>query len=186
MKDKPFDVIAVRVVKQETGAIIFNRSLFIATSGQRKSEIETIQGAQDYRHRYDIEPAIRFAKQRLLLDKYQASNPQYIDDWMLVVQLATWILYLMSDQIKAQPNKWEKYNLAAQNPMKHSRLSIAQTRKVAQAYLLNFRKAPFLPSKSKNGRGRKKGQTQPQRTRYKVVKKSATKEKIKLKTEKIE
>jgi hypothetical protein len=186
MKDKPMDLIGVRVIKEETGEILFNHTLFATVSGQKKNEIQTTQAAQYYRYRYDIEPYIRFAKQRLLLDKYQSSNPQYMDNWMLVIQLASWVLYLLSDQVKANPHKWEKYNLPTQQPQLTQRLSMAQTRKAAQNFLLDFSQKPFLPSKSKNGQGRKKGQTQPQRTRFKVVRKTTSKEKIKLTTEKIE
>ena len=49
----------------------------------------------------------------------------------------------------------------------------SQVRQAAQGFFLTFDKEPFLPVKCKNGPGRQKGTKINQRTRYKVVNKSA-------------
>ena len=57
-------------------------------------------------------------------------------------------------------------------------MSIAQARHAAQDLFLTFDQIPFIPLKSKKGRPRQQGETQIQRTRYPVVKKTTKKQKI--------
>lgn len=186
MKDKPFDLLAVQVTDAQTGKRIFDRDMWLAISGQRKSQISTKEGYQFYRRRYDIEPFLRFSKQRLFLDKYQTSNVEYFDNWLLFNQLATWLLYTASDEAHFRPRKWRKYLPKNKAAHQQPRLSLAQSRKAAQDLFLTFEPQPFKPPKSKKGRPRQKGETQIQRTRYPVLKKSAGKHMNKLKSEKIE
>ena len=186
MKDKPFDLLAIKVRDAETNQLVFNREMFLAISGTQKSQLSTRESYEIYRHRYDIEPFLRFSKQRLLLNKLQTSNVEYFDNWLLFNQMATWLLYAASDETHFSPRKWEQYLPKNKEAAIAPRLSIAQVRKAAQDLFLTFDLTAFKPLKSKNGKGRQKGQTQPQRTRYNVVKKTAKKLRYKLKTAKIE
>jgi hypothetical protein len=86
MKDKPFDLLAVQVCDAQTGERIFHREMFIAVCGERKTEISTSLGYKFYRHRYDIEPYLRFAKQRLVLEDFQTPDVEHFDNWLLIVQ----------------------------------------------------------------------------------------------------
>lgn len=177
MKEKPFDLLAVKVTDAESGRALFGQEMYVAISGRRRAEIATGEGCQTYRHRYDIEPQMRFSKQKLLLDKYQTPDEGHFDNWLLCNQLAAWLLYTASDEVDFRPRKWRKYlpeNKAAQT---RPRRSIAQTRHAAQELFLTFDPGPFLPLKSKKGRPRQKGETQIQRTRYEVVKKTSKKAK---------
>jgi hypothetical protein len=172
MKDKPFDLLAIRIYDAHSGELVFDREMFIAISGQRKTQITTKAGYNDYRHRYDIEPYLRFCKQRLLLENYQTSNVAYFDNWLLILQLSSWLLYAASKEAEFIPYKWEKYLPKNKQAANAKRLSIAQTRKAAQRLFLTFEPDPFLPKKCKKGKGRQKGQTFTPKERYKVVKKS--------------
>jgi hypothetical protein len=186
MKDKPFDLLAVQVCDAQTGERIFHREMFIAVCGERKTEISTSLGYKFYRHRYDIEPYLRFAKQRLMLEDFQTPDVEHFDNWLLIIQLASWLLYAASDEVHFRPRKWEQYlpkNKGAQNA---PRLSITQTRKAAEALFLTFDPDPFKPKKYKKGNGRQKGMTFTPRKLYKVVKKTTIKAKFKRKTEQIE
>lgn len=186
MKDKPFNLLAIIVEDAKTGERVFKRDMFVSVFGKRKTEITTEQGYKIYRRRYDIEPLFRFAKQRLFLDKFQTSKIQHLDNWFLIVQLTIWLLYVSSDQAKFVPRKWRKYLPANKAIERQARLSIAQTRHAAQNLFLTFDPKPFKPGKSKKGRPRQKGETQIQRTRYKVVKKNNKKKTTKAKIQKIE
>ncbi len=193
MKNKPFDLLAIKVRDAQSGKPVFDRDMFVAINGRRKDEVTSRQGHQIYRRRYDIEPALRFAKQRLLLDKLQTPDVEHFDNWLLVHQMTVWLLYTASDEADFRPRKWRKYLVQNKELDKQHRLSIAQTRHAAQNLFLTFNPEPFKPLKSKKGRPRQKGETQIQRTRYKVVKKTsgktnltAKRQVIKLKTEKIE
>jgi len=178
MKDKPFDLLAVKVRDALTGLPVFERDMFVAISGKRKTQIDSVAGYQTYRRRSDIEPALRFSKQRLMLDKYQTSVTNHFDNWLLCNQMAVWLIYAAKDELDFRPKKWRKY--LPQNQPDHYRkgLSIAQARHAAQDLFLTFDQVPFIPLKSKKGRPRQEGETQIQRTRYPVVKKTTKKQKI--------
>lgn len=186
MKDKPFDLLAINVTDKQTGRPLFKRGMFIAINGRRKNEIAAREGYQAYRRRYDIEPFIRFSKQRLLLDKLQTPDVGHFDNWLLLHQPTAWLLYVAAEEATFRPKKWRKYLPQNKPAAEPPRLSIAQTRHAAQELFLTFDPTPFKPLKSKKGRPRQKGEKQIQRTRYEVVKKTTSKTKIKLKTEKIE
>jgi hypothetical protein len=183
MKDKPFNLLVVRVTDAQTGKIVFDREMFLAICGERRSEIASEQGYQYYRRRYDIESSLRFSKQRLLLEKYQTSDTAHFDNWLLTHQLTHWLLYTASKETNFRCRKWEQYLPESKQAQNAEQLSISQTRKGAQELFLTFDPAPFKPVKCKKGNGREKGQTQTPRKRYKVVKKSTKKTKTKLETE---
>lgn len=186
MKDKPMDVIAVRISDAQTGQLIFDREMFIGLCGKQKEQIDTQKAYELYRQRYGIEPYFRFSKQKLMLDKLQTPDMEHLDNWLLVVQLTAWLLYVMRNEAQYVPKKWQQYSLKEKQAAQGQTLSMAQCRKAAEKLFLTFDPNPFKPVKSKKGKGRQKGQTQAQRTRYKVVKKTTNKNKIKLKTEKLE
>ena len=186
MKDKPFDLIAIQLKDAKTDEVIFKRPMFVAINGKRKSEIESKEGYQTYRKRYDIEPFMRFSKQHLMLDKFQTPDVEHLDNWLSLNQPVMWLLWAAAKEAAFQPKKWRQYLPENKNTQERAVLSPTQTRRAAEKLFLTFDPSPFKPQKSKKGRPRQKGEKQNQRIRYKVVKKSTSKEKIKLKTEKIE
>ncbi len=86
MKDKPLDVLHIRVLDAQSQQPLYKNDMFVLISGKRKNEVSTQEGYEDYRHRYDIEPYFRFAKQRLMFDKLQSPDVQHIDNWLLLQQ----------------------------------------------------------------------------------------------------
>lgn len=169
MSDKPFDLLAIKVRDAQTDKLIFEREMYVAINGKRKEEISSEQGYQCYRKRYDIEPFFRFAKQRLLLDKFQTPDVRHFDNWLMVVQLATWLLYQTRQEACFTPKKWRKY--LPKNKKVPDSLSLAQARHAAQNLFLTFDPSPFIPLKSKKGRPRQIGETQVPRKRHKPRKK---------------
>ena len=174
MKDKPFDVLRVQVLCAESRQPVFDRPLFMAVSGKRKNQVDSAMAQEQYRERYDVEPYYRFAKNKLLLDKLQTPAVKHLDTWLRMVQISSWLLFTASEEIgKISCPVWQKYlpkNKAAQDQPRPP-LTIAQTQRAAHLLFCTFDPAPFLPLKCKKGKGRHKGQTFPQRTRFKVVKK---------------
>jgi hypothetical protein len=183
MKDKPFDLIAVRVLDAQTQERLFSQDMFIALNGKQKTDVTTEQGYDSYRHRYDIEPYFRFAKQKLMLQELQTPDVEHFDNWLLTVSFATWLLYAASTETRFRPRKWEKYLPESKQAKTAQQLSIAQARKSAQDLFLTFDQEPFKPKKSKKGKGRQKGDKQTPRIRYRVLKKSTKASKIKQKLE---
>ena len=186
MKDKTMDVLAGRVYDAQTGQLVFDQELFIGICGQQKDHINTQQAYELYRERYGIESYFRFSKQKLKLDQFQTPDVQHLDNYLLVLQLTAWLLYVMRNETQYVPKKWQKYNPKEKQALQGHPLSMAQCRKAAETLFLTFEPGPFLPLKSKKGKGRQKGQTQTPRTRYNVVKKNNRKTRFKTKTEKLE
>ena len=110
-----------------------------------------------------------------MLDSFQTPDRQHLDNWLLVVQLAVWLLFLTAHQAERTCPKWQKYlpkeKLAINLVTFKARLSIAQARKSANSLFITFAKIPFLPKKSKKGKPREKGQYQTKRTKHGIFKK---------------
>lgn len=175
MKDKPFDIVASKVVDADTGQLVFNKTMFTTIHGQRKDEINTQQAFEMYRHRYDIEPSIKFCKQKLLLEDYQTSSKQHFDNWLVVMMASYWLLFTAAATATYRPKKWQQYKEVNKKAVEQDvLLTPCQVRQAAQGFFLTFDSKPFLPVKCKSGPGREKGTPVDQRTRYKVVKKSST------------
>lgn len=195
MKNKPFDLIGSRVSDAQTGELVFEKTMFTAIHGDRKSEITTEQAFRGYRKRYDIEPAIKFAKQKLLLDKYQTPCQQHFDNWLVVVMLSFWMLFSAKEEVEYVPKKWRQYKERA-NKQKQAQadqvdqaaqvLTPSQVRQGAQALFLTFEAEPFLPKTSNKGKGRQKDTIIGKRIRHPVVKKGSNQTKMKLTVEKME
>jgi len=181
MKDKPFDLLAVKIWDAQTHEPVFDRQMYLAICGRQKLKINTRMAYRAYRHRYDIEPYLHFIKQKFKLQKYQTPDVDHLDNWLLIIQMASWLLYTARDEVDYQPKKWQSYLKAEKQAVESKKLSIAQVYKAAQNLFLTFDPEPFIPIKSKKGKGRQKGQTQIQRTRYEVVKKTSKKSKSKQK-----
>lgn len=169
MKHKPFDLVSVKVLDAKTQKPVFTRDLFFCIFGKRKKEISLEEAYWDYRHRYDIEPSFRFNKQNMFLDSYDCEDVQHLDNFLLVNQLANWLLYVAADEVAFIPRKWEQ-NKTNPKP-KSEKLSIAKTYRSAEILFSTFEKEPFLPKTSKKG----KGNIKKKRPHYKVVKKSEKK-----------
>jgi DDE superfamily endonuclease len=189
MKDKPFNLISVQVADAQTGELLFQKPMFIGIFGKPKEQITALEGYQYYRQRYDIEGHNRFSKQRLLLEKYQTPDVQTLDNWTLLVACAYWLLFVAADDVDANPKPWEMYlpkvkellkqkdeqndqHIEQTEQEKKPKLSVAQTQKAAANLFNTFDRKPFMPKSVKNGKGRKKGDKQPPKKSFKVVKKS--------------
>lgn len=173
MKDKPFDIVASKVVDAKTGQLVFNRTMFTTIHGQRKAEINTQQAFEMYRHRYDIEPSIKFCKQKFFLESYQTSSKQYFDNWLVVLMASYWLLFTAAGSASYRPKKWQQYKEVNKKAIEQDTLlTPCQARQAAESFFLTFDSSPFLPVKCKSGPGRQKGTPVNQRTRFKVVKKS--------------
>jgi hypothetical protein len=152
MKDKPFDLLKVEIID-------------IAT-GEQKA----------YRERFDVEKVYRLSKQSLKMDKLQSPIVEHQDKWFKIVQLAYWLLYIAQDEIDdVKPEPWQKYLTAnrdnAKVAIETKNLSPAQVQKALQSVFSTFDQTPFLPQKSKKGKGRQKGVRMTPRTKHKIIKK---------------
>jgi hypothetical protein len=178
MHDKPFDVLLVEITDAASGKPVFKNPLWIGIHGVRKDEVSAETAYEGYRHRYDIEPAFRFEKQHLMLEKYQPLNVQHFDNWLLIVLLSFWLLFTASEEVQYIPKKWQKYPLGAAEKVREqsARWTPARTKAAATALFCTFDQTRFLPQKCKKvPPGRQKGDVQTPRPHYQIVKKGKKK-----------
>jgi len=177
MKHKPFDLVAARVVDAQTGELVYKRDMFFCVFGKKKDQVTTEQTYTYYRKRYDIEPSFRFNKQKLFLDSYLCEEARHIDNFLLINQLANWLLYVAADEVEFLPRKWERNKTKAAEEKaaaKAGKLSISKARRSSEKLFLTFDQTPFFPEPIKKGEGKIK----ECRPHYKVVKKDKKKKKI--------
>lgn len=174
MQDKPFNVLSVIVKDPQTGKQVFKTPMYLGVFNSKKDEIKIEDVLAYYLKRNGIEGFFRQAKQKMHMNNYQPLSEQNLDNWMWIIQLASWLLYTARDQVENCPKKWQKYNESEQTE-KGETLNISQTRKGIEDHLLSFDPGPFVCRKSKGGPGRVKGQTQGNRPKQKSGKKNTKK-----------
>ena len=79
--------------------------LWVACLGGRAATVAQIWGWYD--HRWAIEPAIEFRKQRLHWTLPRLQDPERCDRWTTLVTLAQWELYLARDLVADRPLPWQ-------------------------------------------------------------------------------
>ena len=171
MSDKPINVLALEATDTKTGQALFEEPMFIGVSGRRKDQLTPQQVWQQYDQRYDIEPFFRFSKQRLFLARYQTSSTQHLDNWLVVVELAVWLLWLTAQEAPKQTLKWQHY-LAVER-LETPVLGLAQAYRSAEVFFLTFESRVYYPQKWVKGKPRELGYRQAPRKRYEVIRKKA-------------
>jgi hypothetical protein len=179
MKDKKSRLAKVELIDSQSGEVIFQRPMWLSIWGERKAELSAAEIYWAYRSRFDIEHFFRFGKQRLLLDHFQTPEPNTWQNWIEVVNLAYWLLWVAKDEASHHPTKkWQQYNPAFKARKKenlHPSPSVVQQQ--MQTIILAFEKAPFLPKLQIKGKGRKQGTIFPKREPFPVRKKAKKKKK---------
>ena len=87
------------------------------------------------------------------------------DNFLLINQLANWLLYIAADEVQFIPRKWEMNKSSSTE--KPEKLSIAKTHRAAEKLFLTFEEEPFLPKPANKG----KGNLKLKRPHFPVVKK---------------
>lgn len=187
MHDKPFDLVCVRFIDQQTGQLVFKKDMYLAVWGEQRRTHGTQETQVDYKYRFDIEGHNRFAKQQLLADKYQTPNVEHVDAWLWTVQTTFWLLYAASTDTKVHVNPWEEYLPEVKRAKQATApMSAAMTRKGAKDLFSTFDLNAFKPQKSKNGKGRQKGDIQVRRKKHPPRRKQTTEQNKKQKVEQLE
>ena len=172
MKDKPMRLIRVELFDPQTGVPALKKCMWLGVWGKRRKELKGEEIFWCYRNRFDIEHFFRFGKQNLLLDKYQTPDEEHLQNWLEVVNLAYWLLWLGKDEAKHETLKWRQYDKNTKNRKKYG-LSVdpSQVQRQMEGIILSFEQEPFLPKQQIKSKGRKLGQIMPKREKYPVRKK---------------
>ncbi len=180
MKDKPFRLVRIRLLDPLTNQPLFKKSMWLCVWGARRMELSVEEIYWAYRNRYDIEHFFRFGKQKLLLDKYQTPDEDHFQNWMEVVNMAYWLLFVGKGEAKHTCRKWQQYDEKYKNRAKYELpVTPSQVQLQLANIILGFEQTDFLPKLQIKGKGRKLGQTQPKRKHYPVWKKRKRRKKQK-------
>lgn len=180
MKDKPFRLVQIRLLDAKTQKPLFKRCMWLCVWGARRMELTAEEIYWAYRNRYDIEHFFRFGKQRLLLDKYQTPEEEHLENWMEVVNMAYWLLFVGKDEAEHVCRKWQQYDKNHKNRVKYEQtVTPSQVQNQMVDIILGFEQEPFLPKVQIKGKGRQAGQTLPKRKEYPILKKKKKKKKAK-------
>lgn len=176
MQDKPFDVLRVEIRDAKTKSLVFKRPMYLTVFGKRKEQMPTQDVQPQYRERYDVEPAYRFAKQKLLLCALQTPDLTHLDRWIKIVLLSWWLLFAFAQEDNPVTcEAWQKHMPKNKAKGQNQKLTIAQAQRTAKIIFPTFDKTRFLPQSTNNGKGRLKGTTFEKRKRHKPKKKAAFK-----------
>ncbi len=172
MKNKPMCLIRVEMFDPKTGLPTFKRCMWLGVWGKRSKDLTGEEIFWCYRNRFDIEHFFRFGKQNLLLDKFQTPDEEHLQNWLEVVSLAYWLLWLGKEESKHETLKWRQYDKNIKNRKKYGlSVSPSQVQRQMEGIILSFEQEPFLPKLQIKGKGRKLGQVMPKRKKYPVRKK---------------
>lgn len=155
------------VVTDDAGKQVFQRPLWLLVMGKRRLEISLLQAWQAYGQRFDLEHFFRFGKQRLLLTAYQTPEVQHEENWWQIVCLAYAQLWLARSLPQALPRPWERY-------LHQVQAGVASPSTVQRDFgriIRQFGSPAVAPKPRGYSPGRAKGQRQPRRERFPVVKK---------------
>ena len=169
MKEADFDVLGFRVLDAKTGERVFGEDVFEAVTGAERKQLNQAEIYERFRRRFDLEVTNRFLQQEMFLESYQTPAKENLENWLMVAQMALWLLYEASDEVEEVSKKWQKYGEPQQGEGK--KRTPSQTKKGAERLFLTFEKEGYLPQRCEKGLGRKRGEKQVKRARYKVEKK---------------
>jgi len=119
MSDVPVDFVRVEIYKPN-GVKKYARDLWLQVVGERKEQLSLKCAYEAYKERFDIEHLFKFGKSKLLMNKYQTTDPQAEEDFMLFGMIAYHLLYYCKTLLnKVVLRKWEnKKKESVQSPWK--------------------------------------------------------------------
>jgi len=183
MKNKSFNLVSIILLDRETKEPIYKRRLWLGVWGKRNNKLDLKQIYWAYRRRFDIEHYFRFGKQRLLMEACQTPDIEHLDNWMEIVSLAYWLLWVAKDEAEPMAYKWQQYDDRFKARLEKGLTpSPSEVQRQLQSIILSFEQTPFKPKVQKKGKGRDKGTEQAKRKTYKVVYKGSKRKKSTIKT----
>ena len=167
MHHYPFTLIRARVLDEE-GHPVFKRTLWLIVIGERRHGISLLEAWEAYGRRYDVEHYFRFGKQRLLMAAYQTPDVEHEENWMQMVALAHVQLWLARNLAEAMPRPWERYLPQAER----GTASPTMVQRDFGRIIRQIGTPAERPKRRGKSPGRAKGDRQPRRRRYPVIKKA--------------
>jgi hypothetical protein len=103
---------------------------YVAYNGKKEEQIKVRDWYETIAHRWGIEPANRFRKERLYAELPKVREAKRSDHWMMGVQLLEWQLYLARREVQQKSLPWQKEqaveNLTPNRVMQSLPLNLSQ------------------------------------------------------------
>ncbi|MBF0140248.1 MAG: transposase [Magnetococcales bacterium] len=165
MNKSPFTLIHCRLLNAD-GSHVFTRPLWLIVFGKRRKELSPVVVWQSYRQRYDIEHFFRFGKSHLLMGRYQTPVVEHEENWLDIVGLTYFQLWIASPLAQTLPRPWERYSIPKDdsNPPGPS-----MTQKDFERIIRQIEKSPSSPKPRGKSPGRQPGYSPGQRSKRDVV-----------------
>lgn len=103
----PFTLIRVRLLNARNE--LLEKPLWLIVMGHQRDQISLPDILEAFLQRSDLEHFFRFAKQRLLLDKFQTCETAHEENWHHLVHLAYLQLWVARELAVSLPRPWERY-----------------------------------------------------------------------------
>ena len=175
MHKLPFRLCRVTCV-DNTGKAAYKRPLWLLVFGGRRDELSLTEIVGAFLQRYDIEHFFRFGKQKLLLTSAQTPNVETEENWLQLVILAYVQLWLARELAQQNLRPWESQIKSKSDTV----ASPSATQRDFGRLIQQFGTPAKAPKRRGKSPGRKKGDKQPPRKRYAVIKKSKAPPQVKL------
>jgi len=101
----PFSVICCEIHLERAQP---PRPLWLGYRPSPKQDFDLATIWRWYPHRWPIEPAIRFRKERLHWDKPRFQQVERCDRWTTLVEIADWLIWFGRDLVRDRPLPWQK------------------------------------------------------------------------------
>lgn len=117
MSEIEMNFVKVEIFK-ENGEKKYNRDLWIIVLGEARAKVTLKDVYYEYKDRFDIEHLLKFGKSKLLMDKFQSSDPKRDEDFMMFGAISYHILCKASELLDdVQTRPWEnKKTLNTKSP----------------------------------------------------------------------
>ena len=165
MNKSPFTLIHCRLLNTD-GSLVFTRPLWLIVFGKRRMELSSVVAWQCYRQRYNIEHFFRFGKNHLMMGRYQTPVVEHEENWLDIVGLAYFQLWMASPLARTLPRPWERYSI----PKDNSNLpSPSTTQRDLERIIRQVEKLPSPPKPRGKSPGRQPGHSPGKRSKREVV-----------------
>ena len=107
MSDVLANFLRVQVYNKD-GSRKYPKDLWVQIVGKRKDELTPKQAYMEYKDRFNIEFFFKFGKSKLLMDKFQTTDPNRAEDFIMFGMISYNTLYYLKDLLDpAFLRKWE-------------------------------------------------------------------------------
>jgi hypothetical protein len=171
MHDCPFRLLQISL--RDNNGILLKKPIWLIVFGQRRNELNLSDCYLCYYQRFDMEHMFRFAKHKLLLNKYFAPDVEREENWFDLVFLSYVNLWAAWKLAINFPRPWEKYNYK-KTPQK---ITSSIVQKDFKRIIRTFGEKSASPKPRGYSPGRLKGEKLIPKIKYPIVKKQFNKKK---------